>query len=63
MIDARYKADKLGEKVVMRIAWALPKKLVYWCAIRVMAHATTGKHQDQVVPDLLALEALDRWDK
>jgi hypothetical protein len=33
-----------------------------WCAIRVMAHATQGRWSNQVVPDLLAMDALDRWN-
>jgi len=59
----RYEADKLIEKVLMAIAWSMPRKLAMWCAIRVIAHATTGKYSNQVVPDLSAMDALDRWDK
>ena len=43
------------------IAWMLPNKLVYWCAIRVGAHAVTGGHGSQVVPDLTLVDALTRW--
>lgn len=35
--------------------------MAYWCAIRVIAHATQGKHSDQVVPELGAMEAIKRW--
>lgn len=51
------------EKMLQAIAWKLPRRLVYWCAIRVMAHATTGQYADQVTPDLRAIEALERWSK
>ena len=44
------------------LAWKLPRSLVYWCAIRVVAHATTGRWSSQIVLELLAMEALDRWD-
>lgn len=44
------------------LAWKLPQRLVYWCAIRLMAHATLPPYGDQVVPDLNALEALQRWE-
>lgn len=27
-----------------------------------MAHATTGKYENQVVPELLAADALKRWN-
>ena len=45
------------------LAWRLPRKLVYWCAVRVGAHATQGDYSDTVVPELLVMEALERWDK
>jgi hypothetical protein len=44
-------------------AWAeaLPKKLVYYAALRIGAHATTGVYSDTVVPELTFLDALQRW--
>jgi hypothetical protein len=45
-----------------RIAWLLPAGVVYWCAIRVVAHATTGIYGGTVVPDLTAMDALKRWE-
>lgn len=44
------------------IAWKLPKPLIYWCAIRLIAFATTGKYGKQCVPELAAMDALKRWD-
>jgi hypothetical protein len=32
-----------------------------WAAVRVIANATTGEHGNQVVPELTAMEALNRW--
>ena len=46
----------------MRVAWWLPRRLVYFCAMRLMAHATTGKYETTVVPELTAMDALDAWD-
>ena len=54
--------DRVTEKIWMWIAWRLPHKLVYWCAIRVGAHATTGEHEYQIVPDLTFMDAIKRWD-
>jgi hypothetical protein len=51
------------EKLYTWLAFKVPRKLVYWCAIRLMVHATTGKHQNQVVPELLAMDALERWEQ
>ena len=50
------------ERLYKWIAWRLPKKLVYWCAIRLLSHATQGKWGNQEVPKLLAMDALNRWE-
>jgi len=49
------------EQMIIGLAWILPARLVYWCALRVNAHATSGKYSNQVVPELTAMEALERW--
>jgi hypothetical protein len=51
------------DKIMMSIAWKLPRRLVYWCAIRLGANATQGDYSDQIVPDLTFFDALDRWEK
>lgn len=52
----------LKDKIIMWIAYRLPKRLVYWCAIRVSAHATTGKYSSQIVSELRAMDAIRRWE-
>ena len=47
---------------MMALAWWLPRKLVMWCFIRVVANATQGKWSSQVVPELTAMDALQRWE-
>ena len=49
----------MKEKVVMWIAWHLPRKLVYWCAIRVIADATV--ESSTPAPEFLAMDALKVW--
>ena len=50
------------DNVCMFIVWnLLPRRIVYWCAIRVGAHATTGKFGNQNVPALTMADALKRW--
>lgn len=49
------------EKVVRWVAWHLPKDVVYWATIRLIAFATSGEYSNQVVPELGAMEALHRW--
>jgi hypothetical protein len=61
MTELKYWAKRKAEKWMLRLVWKLPKRLVMWCAIRVMANATTGPYGNQVVPDLTAMDALARW--
>ena len=53
----------MSDKLWMWIAWKMPKKLVYFCTVRAGAHATTGEHSSQVVPELEFIETLKRWSK
>lgn len=48
---------------MMKLAWLLPRKLAYWSAIRVGAHATTGQYSTTIVPELTFADALQRWEK
>lgn len=50
-----------GDDALLWIAYKLPRRLVMWCAVRVINHACVGEHEHQVVPDLAALDALERW--
>lgn len=49
------------EKLVIKIAWLLPRKIAYWCAIRVGAHATQGQWGHECPCDLKFHTALERW--
>ena len=51
------------ERIQMAVAWLLPRWLVKWAAIRLMAHATQGYWENQIVPELTALDALKRWSQ
>ena len=44
------------------VAARMPKWLVHHCAIRLIAHATGSKYPTQVVPELTAMDALQRWE-
>lgn len=39
----------------------LPKKLAYFCVIRVVAYATSGQYGNELVPELKALDAIKRF--
>lgn len=51
------------ERIVTAIVWRLPKAVVYWSAIRLGVHATTGRYGSQNVPELYFMDALKRWDE
>lgn len=48
-------------RIYMWIAFRLPKLLVYWCFMRVLAHATSGIYASTGVPSLTAINAIERW--
>lgn len=54
--------ERAVEKLCIWVAWRLPKALVMWCALRVIAYATQGQYGNTVVPDLTAMDALKRWE-
>lgn len=45
------------------IAENMPKKLVYYATIRLMAHGTSGKYEHTNVPSVRAMTVLKRWEK
>jgi hypothetical protein len=52
----------LQEKVLTIIAAMIPRKIVYWCGVRMVSHATTGKYSSQVVPELTIDQLFTRWE-
>ncbi len=49
------------ENLTAWIAYKLPKRLAYWAAIRIMSYATVGQYSSTIVPELKAIDALQRW--
>lgn len=43
------------------IAWKLPRGLVYWSTVRLVAFATSSQWGATIVPELTAMDALGRW--
>lgn len=60
-MSKRERLHRLGEATAIKVAGALPHSVAKWAFIRVTVHATTGRWSNQVVPDLTAMEALQRW--
>lgn len=61
-LELRYQLTKLRERLIRKVVWRLPRSVVMWSTVRVIAHATTGQYSSQVVPELSAMDALKRWD-
>lgn len=45
------------------LAWRLPRELVLWAAVRLIAHATQGQWSNTIMGDLKAVDAVNRWSK
>jgi len=59
----KYYFREMKEKLTIWIAWRLPKYLVMWCSVRLISHATVGRYGSTVVPELTAMDALQRWEE
>lgn len=59
----KYRVAEIRERILIAIAWKLPKPLVKWCYIRVAAHATMGEWGSTEPDSLGMMEALKRWDE
>lgn len=57
----RWEKSRIIEKLWTWLAWKLPKPLVLWATIRLMASATTGEYSATVVPEFTCVDALKRW--
>lgn len=55
-----YQFVRWQEKLDMWVAWHLPRRVVYWAAIRLGAEASS--RQDGPVPNLLFTDALRLWE-
>lgn len=61
MLDIKYKLGKRHEAFLRWIVWHMPKRLVMWAFYRVVANATTGEYGNTIVPELTAMDAIQRW--
>jgi len=55
--------QRLIAKFWMKLAWKMPKRLVYFCAIRLIAFATQGEYSNTIIPELTAMDALGRYEQ
>ncbi|HET6725909.1 MAG TPA: hypothetical protein VFH85_07890 [Gammaproteobacteria bacterium] len=50
-------------KAPYKVARMMPRWLVYYCAMRLISHATSGEYENTIVPELTAMDALKRWEQ
>ena len=62
MIYWKYEIRRITGKMLLWFVWRLPKRVVYWCGIRMCAHATTGEYSNTVVPDLSMMDMVERCE-
>lgn len=53
--------EKLPERIAIKIAWMLPKRIALWAMIRVVAHATIGRWGNEHPDSVSYKEMHDRW--
>lgn len=54
----------MKEKIYMKLAWFLPKRLIYWCYVRMHSYATTTKQFENKTPDqVTCFDAMEVWPK
>ena len=62
-LETRWKLAEWKDRLAPLCASLLPRWLVMAASIRLVAHATTGRYGDTLVPELTAMTALKRWEK
>ncbi len=58
----RMSCETTIEKFWFWLAWLVPRKLAYFCTIRLGAHATTGQYSNTVVPEVTYMDVLKAWE-
>lgn len=49
------------EKFIIWFVWLLPAKLIYYCAVRAAANATTGDYGNKTPGDVSIIDMLEAW--
>jgi hypothetical protein len=58
----RVRRARMIERFWFWLAWAIPKKLVYFSGIRLWAHATQGEYSHVEAPAVTMDESIKRWE-
>ncbi len=52
----------MTEKFWFWLSGFVPRKLAYFCTIRLGAHATTGQYGHVIVPEVTYIDVLKAWE-
>jgi len=54
----------MKDKIYQKLAYLIPSRLVYFCYIRLMAHATTTDEGCKMTPDEMGFsKAAELWER
>lgn len=54
----------MKDKIYQKLAYFLPSRLIYFCYIRFMAHATTTDEGSRMTPDEMTFgKATELWER
>lgn len=49
------------EKLLIRVAWLLPRQLAYWAFIRVATHASVTDYSHREMESISVVEIVNAW--
>jgi hypothetical protein len=57
--------DRLSwmDRLSRAIAWRLPRRIVYWCGLRMLSWATMDGWSSENVDDVSFIEGIKRWER
>ncbi len=53
--------QQVGDACACMVAYLLPRKVVYWAAIRVAVNASKTPDDYQEIPAITVMDAIHRW--
>ncbi len=63
LLAMKYQIRHRNDKVLIWLARRLPKQLKMRVYFDILAHSTTGKYGNTIVPEITAMDAIDRYCK
>ena len=58
-----HRGEEVRDALWVTAGYLLPRRVVYYAAIRLGVEATTGRYGSTVVPELGLMDAIKRWER